>query len=386
MKRILHTIFFILVAAPVWSQTLLSDRAIISLVTYDPSEGAVFTVYGHTAIRVSDPSNDIDLIFNYGIFDFGESDFIYRFTKGETDYKLGVVSFRHLLVECEVRGCGARELVLNLLPQERQAIWEALLLNARPENATYRYNFFFDNCATRPLLLIEKYVLGKIVYAPRGELHTFRQLINHCMRNNPWMIFGTELVLGSPADRTATPREELFLPLYLESAFAGATIVSSVGAERPLTLRCNTLAVGREPDVSRALVGPLACALIMLGLVALILFWEMYYNVYFRWVDVLLLVVGGLAGCLIFFLSFVSVHPATWPNWVILWLHPFHLIGAALVLVKRWRQGANLYHILNILCIAILLLCWPMIPQRFNIAFLPMMLCYGLRSAAALTR
>lgn len=364
----------------------MSDRALISLVTYDPSEGAVFTVYGHTAIRVNDPDKGIDAIFNYGIFDFGESNFIYRFTKGETDYKLGVVDFRHLLVECELRGCGARELVLNLLPRERQAIWEALLLNARPENATYRYNFFFDNCATRPLLLIEKYVSGVIVYAPVPKLHSFRRLINDCMRNNPWTIFGTELVLGSPTDRTATPHEELFLPLYLEAAFASAWIVDSSGSERKLAGQSNVLAVGREQDTSRAPVGPLGCGLLMLGAAIVILAWEMHNNRYCRWFDAVLLLVGGLAGCLIFFLAFVSVHPATWPNWNVLWLHPFHLAGLVFVLVRRWRRAAGLYHILNVFSISILILGWPLIPQQFNIAFLPMMLVLGLRSAASIAR
>ena len=386
MKIILHILFLFLAAGSIWSQTTLSDRALISLVTYDPSEGEVFTVYGHTAIRVNDPENNIDEVFNYGIFDISEDNFVYLFTKGETDYRLAVISFRRMLAEFEFRGCGARELVLNLNAGERQRIWEALLLNALPENAVYRYNFFYDNCATRPLRLIEQNVSGTIVYAPIPELHSFRELINHCMRHNPWLIFGTELALGSPADRTATPREELFLPLYLEAAFSAANIVDSSGAERKLALRTNVLAVGREQDTSHAPVSPLGCGLLVLGVVVAVLAWEIYNNKHCRWFDVLLLTVGGLAGCLLFFLAFVSVHPATWPNWNILWLHPFHFAGVVLILIKRWRKAAGWYHILNLFLVAILILGWPLIPQHFNLAFLPMMAAYGIRSAAWLGR
>lgn len=380
MRTLLLALLVIASAMPLLSQTQLSDRAVISLVTYDPSEGAVFTVYGHTAIRVNDRENDIDSIFNYGIFDFSESNFIYRFTKGETDYKLGVVSYRHLLAECNFRGCGAREQILNLLPDEKQSLWEALLINARPENATYRYNFLYDNCATRPLILIEKHVTGRIEYRPVSERHSFRSLINHCMRNNPWMIFGTELVLGSPTDRLASPREELFLPLYLEAAFAGANIIDANGSERPLVIGTNTIAETLPADIQKQPISPLGCSLLFLGAIILLTWWELSKKTRFRGLDALLLTIAGLAGSLIFFLAFVSVHPATWPNYIIIWLHPIHLLGAALMLIKKYERAARIYLMVNSALIIIFLIGMPLIPQSVNIAVIPMMLAFVIRA------
>ena len=46
------------------------------------------------ALRIYDPKQNIDYIFNYGIFDFSKPNFIYRFAAGETDYKLGVADFK----------------------------------------------------------------------------------------------------------------------------------------------------------------------------------------------------------------------------------------------------------------------------------------------------
>ena len=78
------------------------------------------------------------------------------------------------------------------------------MINNRPENRVYRYNFFFDNCATRPAAIIEKLAGGKIDYNIPFKQQTFRDLINYCTRNKPWLTFGCDLALGSPTDRIAT--------------------------------------------------------------------------------------------------------------------------------------------------------------------------------------
>ena len=130
------------------AQPKLSEEARISLMTSAPYDEEVFTVYGHAALRIYDPKQNIDYIFNYGIFDFSKPNFIYRFAKGETDYKLGVADFQDYVIEYQMRGSDITEQVLNLTQEEKEHIWDALLINYRPENRVYRYNFFFDNCAT----------------------------------------------------------------------------------------------------------------------------------------------------------------------------------------------------------------------------------------------
>ena len=188
----------------------LSPEAEISLLTSAPYEAEVFTVYGHAALRVSDPGQKIDVVFNYGMFSFDKPFFIYRFVKGETDYMLGVMPYAHYAVEYQMRGSTVTEQVLDLTPAERETIWKALVENARPENREYRYNFFFDNCSTRPAEIIEQNVEGGVDYSEwRPESLTFRDMINYCTRNKPWLTFGCDLVLGTPTDRTATPHEML---------------------------------------------------------------------------------------------------------------------------------------------------------------------------------
>ena len=256
----------------------LSPEAEISLLTSAPYEAEVFTVYGHAALRVSDPGQKIDVVFNYGMFSFDKPFFIYRFVKGETDYMLGVMPYAHYAVEYQMRGSTVTEQVLDLTPAERETIWKALVENARPENREYRYNFFFDNCSTRPAEIIEQNVEGGVDYSAwQPESLTFRDMINYCTRNKPWLTFGCDLVLGTPTDRTATPHEMLFLPGYLEEAFSKATIGEGGHARK---LVKETRQYEAEPDeAEETVVTPGVVAWALFVLVAGITAWEIKKNV-----------------------------------------------------------------------------------------------------------
>ncbi|MDR1403654.1 MAG: DUF4105 domain-containing protein [Tannerellaceae bacterium] len=386
MKRVLYLFVVLSVFVfPLYAQLKLSEEAQISILTCSPSEDAVFTVYGHTAIRIYDPDHKIDVIFNYGIFDFSKANFVYRFAKGETDYKLGVTSFDHFLAEYQMRGAGITEQVLNLLPTEKERMWEALVINAQPENAVYRYNFFFDNCATRPVAIVEQYVDGEVIYNHEVKPQTFRQLINHCMRNKPWLIFGTELALGSPADRIAALHEELFLPLYLKEAFDKATVRRLDGSRRKLISETNIVAEEIPEDVEINFFTPLLCSLIIFLLILLSTVYEWKAKRYFWLTDSMLFFIAGLAGVVLFFLAFISEHPATWPNGLIIWLHPFHLVGAALFAVKKLKKAAYYYHFINFALLSFMLLGWYFIPQQMNTAFIFLVLTFWARSAFRLT-
>ncbi|MDH6306543.1 hypothetical protein M2459_003268 [Parabacteroides sp. PF5-5] len=386
MRRVALLYLAIVLALPLSAQIKLSDQAWISLLTCSPSEEAIFTVYGHTAIRVCDPAANMDAVFNYGMFDFSKPNFIYRFAKGETDYRLAVAHFKRFLADYAMRGSSVTEQVLNLLPEERARIWEALVINAEPENAVYRYNFFYDNCATRPVAIVEKYVEGEVVYNHQPKPQTFRQLINDCARNKPWLIFGTELALGSPTDKIATPHEELFLPLYLEAAFDKATVKSPDGTERKLVSQTNILAEEVPEEIEKEFFTPLVCSLLFLAVMLLLTWLEWRKKSYYRWLDCLLFLIAGIAGVIIFFLAFVSEHPATWPNWLVLWLHPFHLAAVVLFAVKKFNKAAYYYHFINFAALTLMLLGWYFIPQHLNTAFIFLVAGFWLRSAVYLRR
>jgi len=384
MKQFLLLIFSLLTICPNgFSAEVSSSEKIISLLTTAPTTKEIYTAWGHTAIRVKIPAEDTDITFNYGIFSFGEG-FIYKFVKGETDYRLAAYNFEEALEEARYeKNVFMYEQELNLTEEEKDALFAALLENLKPENRYYRYNFFFDNCATRPLWQIEKAVDGEIIYPVFKNTYTFRDIIYAKLADAPWFAFGIDLCLGSETDRIVTDRELLFMPEELMRSYS-QSLIETDGNIRPLVSQTTVL---NYPDTSVktekgfiSLFTPLVvCWLFFFLIVAHTIF----YNCKKRkdiWMDGVLFSVYGLLGCLIFFLTFISEHPCTNPNYNLLWINPLQLIFAVLVLFRKLRKMLVFYQIVNALLLLSSIVGWYLIPQHYNSAFFPLILVLLLRS------
>ncbi|MBD8388609.1 DUF4105 domain-containing protein [Dysgonomonas sp. BGC7] len=362
---------------------ILSDTSQISLLTSNPWEGAIYALFGHTAIRIKDPVKNIDIVYNYGIFNFNAPNFILRFVKGETDYMVASVPYQYYIEEYRERGVGVIEQVFNLTQKEKQEILNALFINAMPENRIYRYNYFYDNCSTRPRDIIAKYVDGTIKYAPTDKIQTYRDLVRECTNIQPWSRFGIDLVIGAEADKTITDRQKDFLPLYLLNAYTGAVVENTDGEKRELVNSENVLLTTQgTPTLQSSIDQPLLIGSLLLVFIILIsvLIYRKKIFTLSKVFDTILFLVAGLSGCIIFFLMFFSEHPCTNPNWNIVWLNPLQLIVAILFFVKSLSKYLYYYHFINFVALLAFLLAWSLIPQQLEIAFIPYILSIVVRS------
>lgn len=365
------------------SQNLqLSDSTKISLLTSAPWEKEVYALFGHTAIRIQDPVNQFDFVFNYGLFSFDSPNFMLRFIKGETDYMVGVEDFNRYINEYKSRGVGITEQVFNLTQEEKQAVFDALVINSLPENRVYRYNYFYDNCSTRPRDIIENNISGTIDYTPTNEKQTYRDLVHECVYVQPWVRFGIDLVIGADADKEITDRQKDFLPLYLMEAYNNANIKNADGSTRTLLSEQNDILTSPKNDTFRLIDPPLAigCLLLVITLTISLLSYKKNYVLLGKIFDTLLFALAGVAGSIIFFLMFFSVHPCTNPNWNIIWLNPFQLIFAFFFLIKFFSKYVYYYHFINFVTLILLLLAWFLIPQYLELAFVPYILTLCVRS------
>lgn len=190
----------------------LSEQARISLLTCTPGE-ELYARYGHTAIRVLDEQNDIDIVFNYGIFDFHTDHFYWKFVRGETWYELGAAPMWWFMREYDEEQRAVYEQVLNLTAEQTNILWDKLVENYQPENRKYLYNFVFDNCATRPYQLIISVLGDSIVSDYDGyTCQTYRDFISHYTGQHTWANAGINLLFGPKADRPMTNGQRLFLP------------------------------------------------------------------------------------------------------------------------------------------------------------------------------
>ena len=146
----------------------LSDRAQVSLITYSPGE-ELYQAFGHSAIRVRDDFLGLDRLYNFGVFDFETPNFYVKFAHGDLRYQLAVSPGEEEIRVVGAYGQGVTELPLNLSPDQRQALFEALEVNLLPENRFYRYDFVLDNCSTRPRDVIERITGSPVVVRDAGQ-------------------------------------------------------------------------------------------------------------------------------------------------------------------------------------------------------------------------
>ncbi len=341
-------IFVSLVCAFSLTAQTLSDSARISLLTCTPGN-YVYSQYGHSALRVVDPAKKMDITFNYGIFSFDTEDFYLKFVRGETDYQLGIDDTQSFLWSSAYIGRTTYEQPLNLTAAQRQAIFDALMENYRPENRFYRYNFVFDNCATRPYVLLREALdlpsadtgdaindvstpyAGSELSIIESNQETYRELISHYSQANAWVDFGVNLIFGKDADKIMNAEERLFLPEELMRYVANIRLADGT----PLTDAEEVAPF--EIDKTSWYISPY----LLVAALCILLIGMSYFDLRKKriswWVDAVLFFVYGILGCIAFFLTFFSLHPLVGENYNLLFYSPLMLIPFVLILFPRGR-------------------------------------------------
>lgn len=236
-SKLRHLLLIVFSIFPIltWGTESLStaDSIRISLLTCAPGE-EIYSLFGHTAIRYEEPARGIDRVYNYGLFSFNTPNFILRFALGKTDYQLGVEDYRRFAAEYEYFGRSVWQQTLNLTAEEQRQLITLLEKNYRPENRIYRYNFFYDNCATRPRDKVEEslqksgsQLLFSNAHTENGETKSYRDIVHQYTKGHPWAQFGIDFCIGSQADHPINDRQMMFAPFYLMDAFAGARIANT---------------------------------------------------------------------------------------------------------------------------------------------------------------
>ena len=306
----------------------LSEHARISLITCTPGE-ELYARYGHTALRVCDPENDLDEVFNYGIFDFNTEHFYWKFVRGETWYELGASPMWWFMREYDEEQRPVYEQVLNLTATQRQAIWRALVINYQPENYKYLYNFVFDNCATRPYRLIAKALGDTITSDYTGYTgQTYRTFIRHYTGALSWANAGINLLFGQKADQLMRSEDRLFLPeelmLYLQQAhLSDGTPIVAQG-------EIGTFEIAKTPWYAS---WPLGLALYFI-FVCLMSLYDRKRGRLSWWVELVAGVPFVLLLLLVTFLTFFSCHPLVGFGWRLTIIPLTHLCARLIYIVR----------------------------------------------------
>ena len=256
MRRL--TLFLLLlVPALAHAQQPLGIEATASLLTCGPGN-EFYTTFGHSAIRITDPEQGIDYVYNYGTFDFDTPHFYWKFMRGQLDYKLARTTYNRFMQEYASEGRAVWEQPLCFESQQVDNLYILLETNLLPEYRYYRYDFFRDNCATRVRDVIYS-AWGMDTLLQRGlPERSYRRLVADRLKDTlEWWRLGIDLLFGLPADHRCRWRGWQNMPRLVPRARGPARVSSSNPAN------CSPRHAPRLPEAVRrwpSLVSFWACS------------------------------------------------------------------------------------------------------------------------------
>lgn len=349
----------------------LSDQAEISLLTCGPGR-PLYAVFGHTAIRVNDPVNRIDRVYNYGTFDFETQGFYFKFLRGQLDYFLSVTSFQAFYNEYVFDNRSIYVQPLLLPHKVLNRIYQELEKNYLPENRAYRYDFFEDNCTTRVLDVIADAAgdaaPDDFFQAPADI--TFRQGLRHYIHHRPWLSLGINLLLGTHADKRINNYESFFLPDNLMNG-----LTKTGWAEEPTVLFQGMIV----PDKPATIVSPMVFFWLLLVLFVIEILWLKTTRTKSERIDIIIFALTGALGILFLFLRLFSEHASLQSNMNILWANPLNLLLLVLIAMNR-RKIVNVYLLIYTFMIFYLLINWKGLPQEIPLEMMPVLALISFRA------
>lgn len=327
----------------------------VSLLTCEPHD-EVYSLYGHTAIRIEDKVNGNDWAVNWGVFDSTAKFFVLRFIFGLTDYTVAIINFKDFIAEYNYYGCAVYQQRLNLTAEQKLKFMQLLNENLQPENLIYRYNFYYNNCTTKARDIIfhaaqsGSYFVQWPDHDDVESSMTFRDLIHNKTEKHPWARWGNDILLGLGSDQPTRNHEREFLPEILMRDFDEAKIV-----KKPTFSETNlvdstfvVLAPGvpyQSNDFNMPFT-PTQCAVAFFCVILSLLAYQYKTKKRLPWVNFAVVGIYGIFGIFITLMLF-SQHPTVRINLQILICNPlmFYLAFPKTKLKYRW-------HIVFALCLA----------------------------------
>jgi len=380
MKNLILPLLLIF-SAPFVQAQQLSDKAEIVVLTLGPDENELYAAFGHSAFRVIDRSQNLDRVYNYGVFDYDQPNFYLNFAKGFLNYKLDTVDYARFKYTYMYYNRFIHEQMLNLNQEQKQKVFDYLEWNMLPENQYYYYDYFYDNCATRIRDVLET-TLGDQLQFDGSYIktdYTIRELTDLYLHSIPWGDLGIDLCLGLPMDKTATPYMYMFLPDYIESAFAHASLIND-SSTLPLVEKSRVTFDPQPTEKSTSYFTPQVVFFSLLVIIILVSVYDYRKQKASKWFDVTLFGVVGLVGFLFFLLWTVTDHQAAARNMNLLWAMPTHLVAAFLLIKRHPPVWLNKYFLFVTIISVLLLISWAWLPQLMLSALIPLVIGLGVRS------
>ncbi|PKB17480.1 DUF4105 domain-containing protein [Flavobacterium sp. 5] len=333
LKKILVSILLLSSIYNAFSQdVILSKNASVSVMTCGLGN-ELYSLFGHTAIRVRDIENNLDVVYNYGAFDFDTPNFAMQFTKGDLDYFIVNTRYIDFINQYNYEKRDVYEQELNIPLALKQQLFENLAQSMLSDERLYQYKFIDNNCTSKVVDVINKSLKAKVITKKVDTDQTYRSILFPYFNNHFYEKLGTSIVFGTKVDQMGT---KIFLPFELQKSLQLIQYNN-----QPLS-KANKTILNFEEETPTSLWNNCYTYLFILGFVTLI-------NK--KSIDYTYLSIIGLLGLLFVFLGFYSSHQELGYNYNILLFNPTLLLVLYFVLAKnsKWTYKLAFFNIVMML-------------------------------------
>ena len=318
------------------------------------------------------------MVFGYGGYDFDAPNFYLKFAQGKLNYLISRKKYSDIFQLYRYYDRTIDEQTLNFNQDQKQALYNYLDNNYKPENRRYLYDFFYDNCATKIRDVANVSASQTISYSEikDEEKKTFRTLIHEQVGLNTWGSFGIDIALGSIIDRPVTGNEQQFLPKYIFKSFENAQLDS-----KPLVKSTNTIYKSRHNKgyTTNLIFSPIVIMLLLSALIIYLTYRDSKSGKRTKWLDIILFGLTGLIGIALLLLWFGTDHTATGYNYNLLWAFPINLFVIGQLFkeqTKNWFRGFLKF---LVIMLTLMTMHWIIGIQVFAIALLPFLIALLVR-------
>jgi hypothetical protein len=393
--RIVLFLICIVCSLPSWSQTNKDSCTMeISLLTCSPGN-ELYSLFGHTAIRIKDTRRGMDIVYNYGTFDDSDPLFYFYFTRGIMLYSLSAETLDTFMMEYQYEHRNVVAQILNLSCEEKNRLYESLRKNTLDENRLYQYFFLNDNCTTRAARIIESNTTDSLIYqdifpvnssvvphsaesAISGPGMSYRDMIHKYLEREyqDWPEFGIDMLLGKNLDMKPTNLEAIhFLPDYLYKGLDSAREDS-----KHMVVERQTLLQFPPQKMSAGWYTPMLFFILLLLLSAGLYFLRTKPAAVTGLLifDFIFFTLLGLIGLLMTYMWLGRIDDVCRNNINILWALPTHII--AVFFIRKKAAWVKYYFLITAILAALLFIEFPFGLQRMNKAVIPILLIIIFRS------
>lgn len=361
-----------------FSQTpTLTENSKISFLTC-ASGDELFSAFGHSAFRVQDTALGIDVVYNYGTFDFNKPNFYLNFAKGKLIYSLSRRSFDRFLFEYELEKRWVKEQILDLTLAEKNKLLIFFENNYLPENRDYLYDPLLNNCSSITGDILVQQFGDAIVFdgSHLDRLYSFRELVRQNLDINSWSSFGIDLAFGAVVDRKATVQEHMFLPYYAMEQMKNTTKSGKPLLERERTI----LDYSEHMRNGFFPLSPLFWFTLLFLFTGIVTYLDHKHKTRSRWLDFSLFLITGIIGTSILLLWFATDHTSTPKNFNFLWAFPLNLIVAfVFAFQNQLPTWLPKYLWFTLALLGVLILLWIISVQIFSPIVIPLLLTLATR-------